>query len=613
MAAPVVSGKTTEQLMQEAGAIDAPGAAKPEPSAMDKAVGTGETALATATGLVGGTFGGAVGLLQGLANEIRTGKIGMKEAADRIEAKAGEYAQALVYQPRTAEGQEQATAVGETLQQLAPLAPFGAEIAAAGRAAGAAGTLGKAKVATAIPAAVERVQNVLKTADAGQPTPGTLASAGAAGTDIATVRRASAEALPVPIKLTKGQAERTFEQQRFEQETAKDPSLGAPLRERAVEQNAAVPQNFEAWIDETGARAASPIEVGRAVDEALVKDAARAKAEYRVKYREAEKAGETQAAVNMQPLADYLNQNRAGRTSAPIMSTIADELKVQGVGDGALAEGTLTARDATLSQAEALRKAVNKFMKSNDPNDVRVGSEIKGVIDQITEGQGGDLYKAARKARQRYAQLYEDNAIVRDLLASRKGTSDRQVALENVFKRTIQNGTREDLSKLRRTLQLPKSEEGMQAWRELQGQTLRHIIEEATSGVATDARGNPIVSAAKMNNAIRQLDQGGKLDFMLSKRGAQQVRDMNELVKVMYTAPPGSVNTSNTASVIMAALAEAGATGAISGIPLPAISTVKFLARHVKDRQIRQRILQALGEAEAHPIPPAPPPGATMH
>src|SRR5690606_22883751 len=108
-------------------------------------------------------------------------------------------------------------------------------------------------------------------------------------------------------------------------------------------------------------------------DKTLRPAVAKSKAEYRAKYREAEKAGELMEPVNMQPLADYLNQNRAGRTSAPILNTMADELGVQRVGQGSLADGSVVAGDATLAQAEALRKAVNRFVKDSDPNDLRVG------------------------------------------------------------------------------------------------------------------------------------------------------------------------------------------------------------------------------------------------
>lgn len=590
----------------------------PEAGIIDKNIGGLEAALTTITGLTGGTLGTAGGTALGILKSIADGTYGTRQGADNVERQAAEAAQALTYQPRTPEGQRQAAAVGEVMQSALPAAavlhtlPVAATLQPIART-GAAATLDKA--ATAVPAGLERVKAVVTPADAG-PTPGTMGSVGTAGTDIATMRRQTAESLPVPIKLTKGQADRTFEQQRFEQETAKDPALGAPLRERQADQNAAVPRNFEAWIDETGAKATSPIEVGRAVDEALVKDAAKAKAEYRVKYREAEKAGEMADPVDAQPILDYIAENQslnAPELAGGSLGMAQREIARLSAKNGGAADGPPM---LTLADAELLRRQIGNAIDANPTNatNMRAGVQLRNLIDQQTEGLGGNLYREARGARKRYAQLYEDNAIVRDLLATRKGTADRQVALENVFRRTILNGTREDLSKLRRTLQLPQSEEGMQAWRELQGATLRHIIDEATSGVATDVRGNPIVSAAKMHRAIQQLDQSGKLDFVLSKKGAQQVRDMNELVKVIYTSPPGAVNTSNTASVILAAIAEAGATGAISGLPVPVLSSVKLLTRYVKDRQTRQRILQALGEAEQNAKnQPKRPNGATVH
>jgi hypothetical protein len=130
--------------------------------------------------------------------------------------------------------------------------------------------------------------------------------------------------------------------------------------------------------------------------------------------------------------------------------------------------------------------------------------------------------------------------------------ADRQVALEDVWSHAIMKGSLDDVRHVRRVLQTG-GEEGQQAWRELQGQTLNWIKDEATKNVATDTRGNPIVSAAQLNKAIRTLDADGKLDFMFGKRGAQQLRDINELAKVVFTSPPGSVNSSNTASVLLAA------------------------------------------------------------
>lgn len=199
-----------------------------------------------------------------------------------------------------------------------------------------------------------------------------------------------------------------------------------------------------------------------------------------------------------------------------------------------------------------------------------------------------------------------------DLLTNRRNTADRRVALEDVFRRTILNGDRESIGMLRRTLDVSDQRAGLrpgtdgpgaQAWRELQGATLRHLLEESTKGVATDVAGNPIFSAAKLNNAVRSLDQGGRLDFVLGKQRAQLVRDLNEVAKVVLTSPPGAVNSSNTASVLLAAMAEAGATGALTGLPVPVLSALKAGNQFVKDVKVRRRVDAALNPGRSRPQP----------
>lgn len=582
-----------------------------EPGMLDKALGAGEAALSTITGLTGGTLG----MLAGGGAQMAADVAGMArdpagyQPEQSVEQAAMQGAQALTYAPRTASGQQQTQAIGEVMQQMIPVMPLTGELAALSRATqplATAAAVGARAAPGAIADATQGArQTVMRAVAPGEapaaPTPGTLGSAGAAATDMALQRRQAAADLPVPIKLTKGQAERDPAQLTFEQETAKDPNLGARLRENAAEQNARIPQNFEAFIDQTGAQAPNLIETGRAVDQALVKDAARAKAEYKVRYRQAEKAGEMEEPVSTAPLVSFIAENASfdSPTLAPSLALARKELVRLGGAD--LVDGQLQPRDMSLKQMELLRRQINTSIGADLTNatNMKFGVQLKQLIDTQTEGMGGQLYKDARKARQRYAQLYEDNAVVSDLLATRKGTSDRQVALENVFRRTILNGTREDLGKLRRTLQVSGSAEGAQAWRELQGATLRHLIDQATSGAGTDMRGNPIVSAAKLNAAVRALEAGGKLDFVLGKRGAQQIRDINDLAKVIYTLPPGSsVNTSNTAGVLMRAMAEAGAWGGATGLPVPVLTGLKQLSVYAKDRKIAQRVSQALAEAE---------------
>lgn len=578
----------------------------PPPSLVDRVIGAGEAGLTAVTGATGGAVGMVGGALGGLAGSLASGEFGTDQGARSVADAAAQGAQALTYAPRTAQGQSQAAALGEIAQQLLPVAPLTAQVAgltaAARPVAAAAGDATRAGAAAVQQAAqrgtqavAQRVQAMRQPAAAA--TPGTLGSMGAAGSDMAAQRIATAQSLPEPIKLTKGQATRDFEQLRFEGETAKDGNLGQPLRDRNAQQNAALAQNFERLIDESGAQAPNIIETGRSVNSTLVNAAAKRKAEYRAKYKAAEAAGQMEDPVSTAPLVQYLQENAS--MNAPELaggSMGLAQRELVRLGGAQVVDGQLVPLELPLKRMELLRRQIGNAIDASPDNatNMRAGVQLRELIDTSTEGLGGNLYKEARQSRRRYAQLFEDNAIVRDLLRTRRGTADRQVALEDVFRRSVLNGDRASLSMLRRTLHIAGGEEGQQAWRELQGATFRHLLDEATKGVGTDIAGNPIFSAAKLNNAVRALDVDGRLEFLLTKKGAQTVRDLNEISKVVLTLPPGAVNTSNTAGVLLTALAEAGAWGGMTGMPIPVLQGLKALSGHMKDRRVRARVDEAL-------------------
>lgn len=576
-----------------------------EPTVGEKIVGAGETALTLATGATGGTVGMIGGTLKGLAEQILSGQFGSQEAANLVQKSAMQGAQALTYAPRTETGQEYAQNVGDVMQQAIPVMPLtvelgmlGAGMKAAQPAVAATSRMAAAPVIAGAMKTVQAVKNAPGRAmeaagmrePTARPTPGTAASGGAAGTDVATMRRVAAQELPVPVEVTKGQATRDFAQQRFEQEAAKHPELGAPIRERMEQQNKAVRQSFDAWIDETGAQAPDSRATGIAVDKAVRAKAARDKAEIRVAYKEAEKAGETAQPVSTQSIVDVLNESVSAESTAPVLGAAKKELiRLGGAEEGP--NGQLIAKDMTLGNTEQLRKFVNKTTGS-DATNIKFAGDLKRAIDASTEGAGGELYQKARSLRARYADQYENRAVISDLLNNKRGTADRRVALEDVADRVLYRGSLDDMRFARKVLQTG-GEDGIQAWKEIQGAALRDIRDAATKGVARDSAGNEVISASGLDKAIKRLDNEGKLDYLYGKKGAEQLRVVNDLAKAMFTSPPGAVNTSNTASVLLAALDMAISGSA--GIPLPVMSGLKMLVKNVKDRKLRARIQDALG------------------
>jgi len=698
-----------------------------EPTLGERLVGAGEAGLTTLAGMTGGTLGMIGGTIGGLTASILNGDFGTQKAADMVEQAAMGGAQQLTYMPRTETGREYAQIVGDAVQQTVPMVPLTAEMGMLGQAirnarpavnaatrAGAATAVTKAgQVADAVKppvaAAVNAVKSApgrvaevmgMKTPEVAAPTPGTGGSVGAMGTDVSTMRRIAGEELPVPVELTKGQATRDFGQLRFEQEAAKNPELGAPIRERMEQQNRAVRQSFDAWLDETGAQAPDNRAVGIAVDKALTAKAARDKAEIRVAYKEAEKAGEMQAPISTKQVVDALNTSQSAESTAPVLTAAKKELVRLGgavedangqlipveptpsapgglpIGETTLKPGAdgavwLTkdperamryARQAaeknggepvvvrvreseapqdptnfgdnytrataqaipieskivgkvtpeegywyhgtsqqkssggmSLGNMEQLRKFVNK-VTGNDPTNVKFAGDLKRAIDASTEGAGGGLYAKARGLRAKYAEQYENRAVISDLLSNKRGMSDRKVALEDVADRVIFRGSLDDLRFARKVLQTG-GEEGKQAWREIQGSALRSIRDEATKGITRDSTGNEVISASGLDKAIKRLDNEGKLDHLFGKQGAEKLRAVNDLAKVMFTTPPGAVNTSNTASVLLAAMDMALSGSA--GMPLPVMSGLKMLVKNVKDRKLRARINDALNQKGA--------------
>jgi enamine deaminase RidA (YjgF/YER057c/UK114 family) len=566
-------------------------------------VGTVEAGATLLTGIPAG-LAGLVDGTQGVLDSIRNGTFGTPEGVKAAEAKAAEAMQRYTYVPRTPSGQEQVKAIGEVAQNVLPVAPL-AQAAAitqaakpavaqavqgAKQAGGKALTVGKQTAAQIMPGNGSAGPAAAISIDAATPTPGTMGSAGAAATDMATLRQARADSLPVPIKLTKGQRERTFEQQRFERETAKDAETGAPLRQRFEEQNRQIFQNFDAWLDQTGAEAPSLRDTGVVVTKAIKTKADGVKAKIRDLYKKAEEAGELENPITLDTLVQHINESAPEASTAPILDVARRKLlQIGAVTEGEA--GQLIPLEIPLKKAEMVRQAISRAT-NYEPTNIRQGSIMKGLIDQQTEGLGGNLYKQARRVRAQFAREFENRAVISDLLNNKRGMDDRKVAFEDVHKRAVLDGSLDDVRMVRRTLQT-QGEEGMQAWRELQGQTVNYIKEQTFGNVARDSTGAPTASPAKLDKVIKQLDKDGKLDFVFGKQGAQQLRDINDIAKDVLTVPANAVNTSNTASVLLTAL-DTMATFGTTGVPVPAIQALKAISKNVKQRKTRKQVQDAL-------------------
>lgn len=605
-------------------ATSPPAPPAPPASLGDRITGAAEAALATLTGATGGALGMAGGLIGGVAGAISSGEFGTPQGATRIQQQIEQGASQLTYQPRTQQGQQQTAALGEVLQQTVPVVGLTGELANVARVASnasqavantapgivRAGTAAaRERLTPVVQATQDRIGQITGRAPEVAATPGTQGSVGAAGADVALQRRTTAADLGFTgeAALTRGQATRDAGQLKFEVETAKLPEPGAPLRQRLIAQNNRILQNFDAWVDQTGAEAPSLRAVGAVVDQALVKQAAADKARVRTAYNAANASeearalvdpgqvvsiGEGEQALTSSPI-DYLNSKPAGLNSTKLVDDARAYALKLGIAERD-ADGVLMARPTTIRNMEQWRREISGAT-GFEPSDIQAATVLKKLIDAQTEPVAGPLYRNARRMRERFAQNYEDRATIAKLLTEKRGTADRAVALEDVFQHSILKASLDDVRNVRRVLQRG-GEEGQQAWRELQGATMRHIRDEATKSVALDSRGNRVVSPAALDRIVNELDADGRLDFVFGKQGAQRVRDIRELAQIMKTVPPESaVNTSNTVSALLAAFGDVGASS-LTGAPIPVATVTRMVRQYVKDRALRRRIEDALNE-----------------
>lgn len=568
------AGATDEEVIQQAQALFSgsrvnliPGNADAPPKPVvpnsgpirADTIGGVEAAIAAGTGMLGGI----AGQVAGIGRTLTSGKYGTPEGIRMGEETARNVSQAMTYVPRTDSGREILGGLGEVLDasKLAGLPPSQALTAAALTAPSARQASSAAPV---VREAFRREQ------------PG-MVGVGAAETAIDRLRYERAQSLPVPLPLTKGMLSRDFELQRFEKETAKDGKLGKPLRERHAELNEGILRNFDAFVDEIGPEAGGLRAVGQVVNDAVVTKSKRAKDIINKAYDEARKSGETREPVDVTPLLKYAESHQAEAINAPIISSL--EAKLSQVANGGV---------ATLNDLEEVRKMVGA-LSGKDAVNAHFGREIKTVIDGLTENAGGDAYKRARSLRLKYAKEFEDVGVVDKLLRTKPGTSDRAVAYEDVFKHSVLSGSLDDVRAMRRTLQTA-GPDGQQAWKELQAQTVQHIKEIAASGSAMDERGNTVVSAAKLSKVVTELDKDGKLDFIFGKAGGQRLRDLADASRDILTFPPGSVNTSTTASVLLDAVGSA----AVGRMPTAAAQAIQAINRARRASAIQKRVRESL-------------------
>jgi hypothetical protein len=170
---------------------------------------------------------------------------------------------------------------------------------------------------------------------------------------------------------------------------------------------------------------------------------------------------------------------------------------------------------------------------------------MKNIITQMGEGAGGEFYQKARAARAQLAKEFEDVRRVDKLLGTKAGYADRQVALDDVFKYVVLDGSLEEMRTVTKLLK-KGGKEGEQAYAELKGQTIQHMKDMLIKSDQPSFR--------NLNTLVNQLDAEDKLVYMFGKKGRDEIMDLRDAVQDVLVKQPGAVNYSNTSGAVLRGL-----------------------------------------------------------
>ena len=441
--------------------------------------------------------------------------------------KAAQVTSQQFYQPRTETGPDIVNQLGKALSALPPT--YGALGNKLSVLTPAAVSQTRAIVT---PAAISTQQRLAQALSSNEPQ---MVGMGAASTNPALMRQE--RALRQDIPLTKGEQLQDFGQLKRESDLPKEnPKLAAGLTEFKQIQKEKILKRFQQMADQTGAEYAAPEEyrkVGSLVDDALVKEFDAKKLKVDKAYEAARNSGETKQVVDTTKLDEWLEANAGKSISVPEIKSIKADLDTL---------KKATNGQITIDDLEELYKSAGQLGKPGDPSGLFM-KQVKGVINDMTEGAGGDLYRKARAQRAELGNQFENTYRVAKLLGTRGGYADRAIALDDVFSHVVLSGSLEEMRTVTKLLK-KGGPQGQQAYAELQGQTIQYLKDRLTKNAKDE------LSFAKLKTAIDTLDREDKLVYMFGKQGRDTLMDVRNVIQDALVKPEGSVNYSNTGSVI---------------------------------------------------------------
>lgn len=574
----------------------------------EAALGVGETALTALTGAAAAPLAAATGLV----SAVRSGKYGTKEGVQAGEEQARNLMGQMTYQPRTAKGQEYVQGLQQAFE-ASKLPPVGVPEAAglasvAGpatqQAIGAPGQLkaGFQKLKAELPTV--RVEH------AGEPS--AMKSGGAAAAtnqamldeaisraspDLAAELKAMkpeqvnktalenqivADTLPVPVRLTKGQATQDPSLISFERN---ERGMKEKLSQHFNEQNKALQENANLIKQKTAegtfetdyvANAERAIESFKEINNLR-------QAEIKSAYDALDQLGAGKIEVDSKAFGENAMKALTANEDIDFLPPVIKS-KIESYQGG---------KAMNFAQYENLRTQIaretRKAQRADDGNAVHALTLARSELEKLPLlNETAEAKVVADKARSLAKSEF-------DLLDKRKDTYNSVYAdivnggadTKDFIPKVVLRSKNTDFTKAMDLLK-----DNPDAIKQLRAGTLDYIIREST-----DASGN--FKTGKFTQMVNNLDVNKKLTTLFGE-DAQQIKDLAKTGQLIEARPRGSfVNESNTSVANMASkyakgAAEAGVNVAAKGLPIGTIGR-QFLEKRAANKQVAETLKPGAG------------------
>lgn len=358
----------------------------------------------------------------------------------------------------------------------------------------------------------------------------------------AIVRKAVYEAQG--LKPTRAMVTRDWTDAWREQNLMTEPE-GDALRNIYVRNNATIRQA----LDDLAPRGVVPQEAptfGSALRGSLSGAERQAAGEVKKAY-DAAAAAEGDLPFDTQPLVNYMQDNlsmlNATNSGKPViaymekMGIISPKNMQPIVGENGLPGLGFKAQPITMKEAVGLRSVVNRAwssaQKSGDDVAAAQLNEMRQMLNTAEFQAGGDLYKAARVARQAKGNAFENNPLIDKLLSRQKGYNADLIEDSQVFDRAIAKSSPEQFKATWLRIDEPTR-------KQTQAQMADFIKGQVFSNQGRNEAGDVVASAAKLDKVLRDIGpQKLRLVF-----GEQRAKDMQMLAKSLgeiSNPPKGTV------------------------------------------------------------------------